>query len=80
MNELSSLLDQMGNSSTATITMGNVTGCIAKLPSQNQTSLTIGFTTLRDTLVHNLPYHNSIKQYQEVINHPSSSDNLFFFT
>ncbi|XP_072220912.1 uncharacterized protein [Leuresthes tenuis] len=78
MNELSSLLDQMGSSSTATITMGNITGCIAKLSPQNQTSLTIGYTTRRDTIVHNLPYHNSIKRYQEVINHPTSSDNLLF--
>ncbi|KAM4542046.1 adhesion G-protein coupled receptor G5-like isoform 2-T2 [Odontesthes bonariensis] len=51
MNELSSLLDQMGNSNKATIKIGNVTGGIAKLPPQNQTSLNFGFTSRGDIII-----------------------------
>ncbi|XP_014837792.1 PREDICTED: adhesion G-protein coupled receptor G2-like [Poecilia mexicana] len=43
MNDLASKLNLMGNASTAEIKMGNVTGVIAKLPKQNQTSMNFGF-------------------------------------
>lgn len=45
MNNLASKLSLMGNASTAEIKMGNVTGVIAKLPKQNQTSMNFGFTS-----------------------------------
>ncbi|XP_023208170.1 adhesion G-protein coupled receptor G2-like [Xiphophorus maculatus] len=45
MNNLASTLSLMGNASTAEIKMGNVTGVIAKLPKQNQTSMNFGFTS-----------------------------------
>ncbi|XP_008397940.1 adhesion G-protein coupled receptor G2-like [Poecilia reticulata] len=45
MKDLASKVSLMGNASTAEIKMGNVTGVIAKLPKQNQTSMNFGFTS-----------------------------------
>ncbi|XP_044231307.1 adhesion G-protein coupled receptor G6-like [Thunnus albacares] len=46
MNDLGSLVKQMGNSSTAAITMGDVTGVISKLPQQinEQTNINLGIS------------------------------------
>lgn len=46
MNNFSSYLDKMGDSETAFIKIGEITGAIAKLQQdQDQTTLNIGFTS-----------------------------------
>ncbi|XP_017268309.1 adhesion G-protein coupled receptor G2 isoform X2 [Kryptolebias marmoratus] len=49
MNDLGPLVKEMGNSSTAAIKLGNITGVIAKLPAQNQISMNFGFPVNGDT-------------------------------
>ncbi|TDG98723.1 hypothetical protein EPR50_G00203390 [Perca flavescens] len=48
MNNISVLLESIGNDSTATITIGNIKGVITKLPPKNQTNIIIGTTTSGD--------------------------------
>ncbi|KAK1894351.1 Adhesion G-protein coupled receptor G4 [Dissostichus eleginoides] len=48
MNNLSSLVDIMGNSSTASIRVGNISGVIARLPKENQTELNFGISASGD--------------------------------
>lgn len=52
MKNLNSLLEQMGNVSTAAIQMGGIFGVISKLPQQNQTKMDFGFTSAGDVKVH----------------------------
>lgn len=44
MKNLSLILGKLGNSSTAALTIGNITGLIAKLPKENQTGFNFVFT------------------------------------
>lgn len=44
MGNLSSLLSQMGNASTAAILMGNVKGLMKRLTKERQTDINIGFS------------------------------------
>ncbi|KAI4804443.1 hypothetical protein KUCAC02_026072 [Chaenocephalus aceratus] len=48
MNNLSSLVDTMGNSSTASIRLGNISGVIARLPKENHTELNFGVSASGD--------------------------------
>lgn len=48
MNNISSLLEKMGNSSTAAITMGPIKGAIMKLSLQDQTDIKFGIETSGD--------------------------------
>ncbi|XP_041827026.1 adhesion G-protein coupled receptor G2-like [Melanotaenia boesemani] len=48
MKNLSSFLVLMGNHSIAALKIGNVTGVLAKLPPQNQTSMNFGFSASGD--------------------------------
>ncbi|XP_050934130.1 adhesion G-protein coupled receptor G2 isoform X1 [Lates calcarifer] len=48
MNKLSSLLELMGNCSTAAITMGDIKGLLTKLPSKNHSDIKNGITTSGD--------------------------------
>ncbi|GLD74217.1 adhesion G protein-coupled receptor G3-like protein [Lates japonicus] len=51
MNTLSSLLEKMGNYSTAAITMGDIKGLLTKLPSKNHSDIKNGITTSGDMRV-----------------------------
>ncbi|KAL3969056.1 biotinidase [Sarotherodon galilaeus] len=51
MKSLSFVLELMGNSSTARIKMGNVTGVIAKLSQKNQTNMNFAFTENADVKI-----------------------------
>ncbi|CAI5696853.1 unnamed protein product [Oreochromis niloticus] len=51
MKNLSFVLELMGNSSTARIKMGNVTGVIAKLSQKNQTNMNFAFTENADVKI-----------------------------
>ncbi|XP_032404217.1 uncharacterized protein LOC116709664 isoform X2 [Xiphophorus hellerii] len=51
MKNLNSLLEQMGNVSTAAIQMGGISGVISKLPQQNQTKMDFGFTSAGDVKI-----------------------------
>ncbi|MEQ2210453.1 hypothetical protein XENOCAPTIV_013672, partial [Xenoophorus captivus] len=53
MKNLSSVLDLMGNASTAAIKLGNITGVISRLPQQNQTNMDIGFHLSGDVMILN---------------------------
>lgn len=48
MSNLSALLNDMGNYSAASITMGEIKGVIAKLPLENQTDFSFGIKTTGD--------------------------------
>ena len=45
MNNISLVLEKMGNSSTATITMGPIKGAIIKLSFHDQTGIKFGIKT-----------------------------------
>ncbi|XP_044021489.1 adhesion G protein-coupled receptor E5-like isoform X2 [Siniperca chuatsi] len=51
MNNLSSYLEQMGNCSSRSITLGNIKGVITKLHPGNQANINIGITTSRDVKI-----------------------------
>ncbi|MEQ2238240.1 hypothetical protein ILYODFUR_031150 [Ilyodon furcidens] len=53
MKNLSSVLDLMGNASTAAIKLGNITGVISRLPQQNQTNMDFGFHSSGDLMILN---------------------------
>lgn len=55
MSNLSALLNDMGNYSAASITMGEIKGVIAKLPLENQTDFSFGIKTTGDMNVCSLP-------------------------
>ncbi|XP_047467422.1 adhesion G-protein coupled receptor G5-like [Mugil cephalus] len=54
MKNLSLLLNQLGNHSTATVTMGDIKGVITKLPRKNYTNLKYGILTNGDVKVVNI--------------------------
>ncbi|XP_042371763.1 uncharacterized protein LOC121965701 [Plectropomus leopardus] len=59
MNNMSSLLDDIGNSSRATISIGQIKGMIFKLSTENQAAINYEITTSGDMNVSSMPSYKN---------------------
>ncbi|XP_074517458.1 adhesion G-protein coupled receptor G2-like [Sebastes fasciatus] len=71
MNNLFSLLEELGNSSTAAITIGHIKGVITKLPAQNQTNINFGIKTSGDIKI--LEGNDSVTGFSRSVRIPTEA-------
>ncbi|XP_007549282.2 adhesion G protein-coupled receptor G3-like [Poecilia formosa] len=72
MKNLSFILDFMGNSSSAAIKMGNITGVMSRLPKQNQTVMDFGFQSSGDVMILK-ENNNGVTNIKQTIHFPKKA-------
>ncbi|XP_014891138.1 adhesion G protein-coupled receptor G3-like [Poecilia latipinna] len=72
MKNLSFILDLMGNSSSAAIKMGNITGVMSRLPKQNQTVMDFGFQSSGDVMILK-ENNNGVTNIKQTIHFPKKA-------